>query len=249
MQVNGSIFQDGGVFHKNYYTDLGHASLNIGSGFELYGINHASGGYSLYLSGGLSGNFDSGWDFIIGSNTDPLMVFDDHSITTDQPLNVTNGLTLTEQSSYAVSPYVGFQYVSVDGWNWAVVNSAGTPNLVVGSNGNVLVGTTTDYGATLQDAGSLSLAVKVSAASTLSLDATATHWVFSGSTAPVWTLPAVAGHTGWTYFIKNRGSATVTLNSNAGGNDLYDTLPIATLSITAGSTLRLINDGTFWLVE
>lgn len=127
--------------------------------------------------------------------------------------------------------------------------STGAIPLNLGYHGkSVMVGTTTDNGGTFQDIGSLSLGVTVSGSGTLTLDNTAANWVFSGTTS-TWTLPVVTGHTGWIYFIKNRGSGSITLNSNAGGNDLYNTSAVNTITITAGQCVTLVDDGTYWLVR
>jgi hypothetical protein len=119
------------------------------------------------------------------------------------------------------------------------------------STQNIIMGVSnisTDNGARLQVNGNQSLGVVTSAADPLALDNTATHYVFTGTTA-TWTLPTVAGHTGWFYLIKNRGSGAITLNSNAGGNDIYNTVAVASFTINAGAAFIVANDGTFWLIE
>lgn len=45
-------------------------------------------------------------------------------------------------------------------------------------------------------------------------------YTFTGSSPKVWVMPTVAAATGMTIFIINRGSANLTINSNAGANDL-----------------------------
>lgn len=89
--------------------------------------------------------------------------------------------------------------------------------------------------------------VSTSSGTTQTLAATSATWVFTGSSGTTWTLPALAGNTGVTFLIKNRGSATITLNA-AGSDNLYQTSSVTTLSITAGSSFQIINDGTFWLI-
>jgi len=84
-----------------------------------------------------------------------------------------------------------------------------------------------------------------SGAGTLNLG-TSTCYVFTGTTT-TWTLPTVAGNTNKTYFIKNRGSGAITLNSNAGGNDIYTTTAVNTITINAGESALLWNDGTYFL--
>jgi hypothetical protein len=70
--------------------------------------------------------------------------------------------------------------------------------------------------------------------------------VFSGSSGTTWTLPAI-GNIGLTYIIKNRGSAAITLNSNGGGNDIYTTSAVSSLTINAGESYILSDDGTKWI--
>lgn len=149
----GGIFQDGGVYHKNYYTNTGNASFEMGSGYELYGIPHASGGYIYYLSGGLSGDFDAAWGMAIGNSNNKIMQFEDDLISTNQLLQINAGINLLEQNSYLQSPYVGFQYQSYSGWNWVLMNSSGEPNFMVSHLGNTVLGSTTDYNIKLQVTG------------------------------------------------------------------------------------------------
>src|SRR5690606_22133799 len=88
----------------------------------------------------------------------------------------------------------------------------------------------------------------ISSAGTLGLSSVYSHYVFSGTTT-TWTLPVISGNTAVVFFIKNRGSGSITLNSNAGGNDIYDTSAVNTISIAAGAARRIWNDGTYWLAE
>jgi lysophospholipase L1-like esterase len=87
--------------------------------------------------------------------------------------------------------------------------------------------------------------VVVSATSTLTLDRTGTVFVFTGTTT-TWTLPALANNTGLTYRIKNRGSGAITLQ-RAGSDNIYDTSSVTSISIAAGASREIVNDGTFWL--
>lgn len=90
------------------------------------------------------------------------------------------------------------------------------------------------------------VSVNVSSAGTLTLGANVAY-VFSGTTT-TWTLPAVGAATGRTYLIKNRGSGNITLNTSGGGNDIYDSAATNSLTITPGTAIRLVSDGTFFLV-
>lgn len=87
-----------------------------------------------------------------------------------------------------------------------------------------------------------------SSIASLNLSVTKNYYSFFGTTA-TWTLPAVSGNTGKSFLIKNRGSGSITLNSNGGGNDIYNTSATNSLTITAGSSYILVNDGTYWTVN
>lgn len=98
---------------------------------------------------------------------------------------------------------------------------------------------------TLQVTGGLSLTPTISSAGTLVLDGTTSVYIFSGTTT-TWTLPTVTGHSGWVYHIKNRGSGAITLNTTAGGTDIYSTSAVNTITINAGEAYLLICDGTYF---
>ena len=75
------------------------------------------------------------------------------------------------------------------------------------------------------------------------------HYVFTGTTS-TWTMPAIsATRPGFAFYLKNRGSGTVTINSNGGGNDFYTTSAVNTYALTAGSAIVLLNDGTIFNIE
>lgn len=88
----------------------------------------------------------------------------------------------------------------------------------------------------------------VSSAGTLAMAVTSTHYVFTGTTT-TWTLPTVTGNTNSIIWIKNAGSGDITLNSNAGGNDIYDTAAVSTITIGAGAARMLILANSLWYVH
>lgn len=92
---------------------------------------------------------------------------------------------------------------------------------------------------------SLAQVVNVSSAATLTLARDASVYVNTGAAA-TWTLPALANNTGLTYRIKNRGSGAITLQ-RAGTDQLYDTAAQSSITIAAGASATIINDGTYWL--
>jgi hypothetical protein len=92
---------------------------------------------------------------------------------------------------------------------------------------------------------SLAQVVNVSSAATLTLARDASVYVNTGA-ATTWTLPALANNTGLTYRIKNRGTGAITLQ-RAGTDQLYDTAAVTSITIAAGASVTIINDGSYWL--
>ncbi len=74
------------------------------------------------------------------------------------------------------------------------------------------------------------------------------NYTFKGTTG-TWTLPALVDNIGLHIHIKNRGTGSVTLLSKSSGDDLYDTQPVKSITIHAGSSVLLINDGEYWTVN
>lgn len=89
--------------------------------------------------------------------------------------------------------------------------------------------------------------VKTDTGTTMTMSRDQGLQVFAGTAAATWTLPSAATSEGVEFFIKNRGSATVTI-ARAGSDTIYNTADVTTIDVTAGSALRLICDGTRWLV-
>jgi hypothetical protein len=80
-------------------------------------------------------------------------------------------------------------------------------------------------------------------ATSKTLDATSRLYVFTGSSASTWTLPAPVANLD--IEIKSRGSADITLNSNS-GSQIYGGAAQASLIIGQGESYRLHCDGTFF---
>jgi hypothetical protein len=91
------------------------------------------------------------------------------------------------------------------------------------------------------------MAVVTSSVGTLTL-ANSEAYVFNGTTT-TWTLPAVSGTTGLTYVLKNIGSGSITLNAAAAANEIYSTSAVNTYEITAGSSITLVSNGTYFTVN
>jgi hypothetical protein len=78
-----------------------------------------------------------------------------------------------------------------------------------------------------------------------------TDYVFTGTTTTA-TLPAISAGTngdGNKITLYNRGSGNVTVNSAAGGNDIYKTSAVATFTLAPGVACTLFPDGTYFLYK
>lgn len=85
----------------------------------------------------------------------------------------------------------------------------------------------------------------ISAAGTLTLT-NAGYYTFNGSTS-TWTLPPLSGNTGIRFLIMNQGSGTLTVNSNAGGNDIYMSgSAVNMITIGVGEIAVLYNNSLSW---
>jgi hypothetical protein len=70
-------------------------------------------------------------------------------------------------------------------------------------------------------------------------------YVFTGGSGIIWTLPALNSCTGRLYYLKNRGSVTITLSGN-GTDKIYSNVSSSTFSINPGEAYTMINDGQYW---
>lgn len=87
----------------------------------------------------------------------------------------------------------------------------------------------------------------VSSASTLSL-VNGGYYTFSGTTS-IWTLPAIAGNIGKRFLIMNQGTGMITVNTAAGGNDIYNGANINVITINSGEIAVLYNNGISWFKQ
>ena len=75
------------------------------------------------------------------------------------------------------------------------------------------------------------------------------YYTYTGSTTSTWTLPSIATSIKVRYVLINTGSATVTINSNAGANDIWDSGTLSnTTVLTAGSSMELFNNGNSFII-
>lgn len=81
---------------------------------------------------------------------------------------------------------------------------------------------------------------------TQTMGANASLWSNTGAAA-TWTLPALSTNLGREYTIKNRGTGDLTIQ-RAGSDNLYTTSAVTSITIAAGASARVINDGAYWVV-
>lgn len=106
---------------------------------------------------------------------------------------------------------------------------------------------TFDGDGSLTTTGKRYISTVTSSAGTLTIG-NAQAYFFNGSTT-TWTLPPVSGTTGLTYILKNIGSGSVTLNADSGSNEIYSTSAVNTYTVTAGSSVTLISNGTYFTIN
>ncbi len=122
-----------------------------------------------------------------------------------------------------------------------------TEKIRIQGNGNVGIGTSSPI-ASFHNAGSSANKTTTSSASTLTIDKTATIWVFNGTTA-TWTLPAVSGNTDLWYTIFNIGSGNLTIQ-RAGSDNLYSGGIVTSVTIPgSGNNFSFFDNGTYWIVK
>lgn len=74
------------------------------------------------------------------------------------------------------------------------------------------------------------------------------YYTATGTTS-TWTLPAVAGNIGTRFYIINDGSGAVTLNSNAGGNDIwFEGATMSTTNVSSDEVIEIYNNGINWVI-
>lgn len=93
----------------------------------------------------------------------------------------------------------------------------------------------------------LSVLVNTSSGSVSMSSTTNTNYVFNGTTS-TFTLPAISATRQLEYTIKNIGSGNITLNTTAAASYIYDASAVNTLTIPAGGSIRLLENGTYFTV-
>lgn len=120
----------------------------------------------------------------------------------------------------------------------------GAPLFSVRNDGSIAAGATAPQ-STFDVAGSFG-AKAITTASDIALG-NATTYVFTGTTRARWVLPPLSATMNRMYFIKNRGSASITILCSQ-KEKIYTSAPVSTTEVAPGKSLILQNDGTYWLV-
>lgn len=110
-----------------------------------------------------------------------------------------------------------------------------------GASGNVLQSDGTNW---ISGASGAATSV-TSAATTLTMTNAYTDYVFTGTAAATWTLPALSSTYKLIYFVKNRGTAQLTVK-RAGSDQVYTYMADSILLLNPGEQFRLQNDSTYW---
>jgi len=74
------------------------------------------------------------------------------------------------------------------------------------------------------------------------------NYIFTGNSNVIWTLPSISNSINSNYFIKNRGSANVTL-TGTNSDLIYSSQPVYSFVMSSGQAYILNNDGTYWNIN
>jgi hypothetical protein len=110
-----------------------------------------------------------------------------------------------------------------------------------GASGNVLQSDGTNWISGASGAATST----TSAATSLTMSNSITDYVFTGTAAATWTLPALSSTYKLIYFVKNRGTAQLTVK-RAGSDQVYTYRADSILLLNPGEQFRLQNDSTYW---
>lgn len=263
-EVGAFVFKmmEGGATAATRFTIFGTGNtLHIASAYDNYGTTSGTSGYGFRDNGGTMQWKNSGgsWqDIGTGggggsayfrngrSDYDTLLTNPATDTFVIKSLNqtFTNGLTTTKVVTDTTVSWANVlggsltQNTTITGGGFSfTLGDAEAPDL----NGFYVYSDYSYLG------GKFALQETTSSAGTLTLG-DAGIYGFNGTTS-TWTLPALTGNEGVVYKIKNAGSGTITLNSNAGGNDIYSTSAVNTYAITAGSAIEIWQTAGKWCIK
>ena len=88
----------------------------------------------------------------------------------------------------------------------------------------------------------------ISASGSLTLNSSYVGYAFTGSSPTTWTVGDRSTYANRVFYVKNRGSATLTLQ-RSGSDQLYTTSAVNTYDLAAGEYAIIWNDGVYWIVH
>jgi hypothetical protein len=234
----GTLTAGGGIFST--FVNTNQANFSVTSGTSAIGGNTTA----LLLPTGVT---SATYRIVEAGVSKPVVTANDAYI------SHIIGAQTWQEATTGTHPYAGNVYIkALVGTNAAGATTTGATLTIEGAMTGVTPTGNNDALSVLAGStrlgGNLLLPVTVSSAGTLTLS-TGGHYIFSGTTT-TWTLPAVASsQVGLMYYLKNKGSGIVTINSSAGGNDIYSVSAVSTYALTAGSAIILVFDGTNFDIE
>lgn len=173
-----------------------------------------------------------------------LLDFDNSNFTKDKLLQITNGIfevngVINKSNTTALIPNIDpFSIKSNFINNRGITNSRYTVENGIANDEAVNVGQLSD--------------TIVSSAATLTLSNTSRvmYYTYTGSTPATWTIPPLAGNAKLRLVMYNTGTGTVTINTNLGGNDIYDSGALVnTGTVNPGTRVELFNNSVIYIMS
>jgi len=239
-----------GFTSTNFHASGGNGSTNTGSGSALFGgasqityrvLGNAAVTFTVPANNSYA-NWETAGGPVTTNSTGTHQVLAEHVIN-PIPTITNGGAAVGEIPTLYINGAFSGSYSGASIYALHVAGSSAASK--IDGTLNVATSATTP---SLTSTGSFNITPTIISASTYTMSVTASNLVFTGTNS-TWTLPPVSGNTGYFFFIKSKGSGTITLNSNAGGNDIYGSSAVSTFAINAGTAYTLINDGTTWDIQ
>lgn len=229
-------------FRMDFNAALGSVNVikaNRSLEFDMQNAPNQTEVYAFKQTGGTYGTTGATFSFIKTTGVYSVASGSDRAAL----IHLNNTLTQTGTASGIITGIYYNPTVTALGPHRAWENVVG--NVIIGStSGNLGVNRVSPL-SSIDNGGSTALNITSSSAASLTLDSTATVWVFTGSSGTNWTMTNSANRT---HFIKNAGSASITLTASSG--NLYTTSSVASLTINAGESYIAAYDltNTIWRI-
>lgn len=241
--ANSQIWGNTNTYPKILY-NVTASGFETGSLPSMYGFTATTIGGYTFVSGDLGvqsrGNANRKIYFVTGSTPAVRGYFDENGLDVPNLTALKPVFTTSDSHLTTTGPGTSSQLIDGTGALVSTLPAATTATTQATTDNSTKIATTAFVQSTV---GTNTL----TSAATLTL--TGTGWYTFNGTNTTWTLPAIAGNTNVTYYIKNRGTGNIVINSNAGGNDIYLTSATNTLTVVAGDAVILHNDSGAWSVE